>query len=113
MNPLPLKFSRILIDGFWVLICFCGGRKQTANPSNSQPMEPISTLITQLDQAICCKAHWKEERRKLGSLIAPVTDWKLLASSNQVIILSKKIADRIDEYIPTQQLYVDLLKSAD
>lgn len=114
MTSLPRKFYRILIDGFWVLLCFCGGRKRTANPSNTQlSMEPISILIRKLDCAVSSREYWKEERRKLGTLTAPVTDWKLLRYSNEVVILSRKIAERIDEVIPTHQLYVDLLESAE
>lgn len=113
MKSLPRKFYRKLIDSLRVLCCFCAGRKQTVTPLSPEPMENNSILWRQLECAVDARLYWLEERRKLGTLTALRTDWKVMAHSNEVIILSRKIADRIDELIPTHQLYVDLYNTAE
>lgn len=118
MNTLPRKFYRMLTDAILGIVRFCAGRKRSYpslhSSKISEPMnEPISQLFLKLDSAVTFRDYWKEERRRLGTLQAPRTDWKLTAHSNEVIILSHKIAERIDELIPTHKLYVDLLESAE
>lgn len=109
---MPRKFLRILIE-IMKLVRLFAGRGRSASPSESQKPMDIHLLERQLDQAIKGLHYWKNERRELGNLVAPVTDWKLLSHTNLVKNYSQQLVDRIDELIPTHKLYVDLYNTAE
>lgn len=113
MKILPGKFYRIITDGFGRLMRFCAGRKRSSQPThtNQKPME-IHLLERQLESALQGLQYWKKQRKSLGTLTAPRTDWAILSHSNQVKNFSRQIAKRIDEVISTEKLYSDLYESA-
>lgn len=112
MKALPVKFLRILIE-IAKLFRSCVGRgRSVSKPATQEPMK-IHVLERNLDKAIQALDHWKNERRQLGTLTSPRTDWCILSNQNLVKNYSELLADRIDELIPTHQLYVNLLESAE
>lgn len=111
MKSLPVKFLRILIE-IKKLFRSCAGRERSVSSPTIQAMD-IHLLARQLDAAIQGLTYWKEQRRLLGELTSHRTDWCVLSHTNLVKNYSELLAERIDELIPTHQLYVDLLESAE
>ena len=52
--------------------------------------------------------YWQKERKSLGTLIAPRTDWMIIKWSHLRNSYMEQVLDRLDLIIPTDQLYADI-----
>lgn len=59
-------------------------------------------------EALTRKNHWKNERSKLGQLIAPRTDWMVFKFTRLEASLRRQLNIEIESQISDDQLYHDL-----
>lgn len=59
-------------------------------------------------EALCRKQYWQKERKNLGKLIAPRTDWMLYKFTRLEASLRKQLSIDVESQISDQKLYGDL-----
>jgi hypothetical protein len=88
-----------------------GGKFFQIHFQNPYPMNHYC-LINQFVIAEIQLAYWQDQRRSLGTLIAPRTDWEVYKHKKIVASKYKEVIKHLDEIISTEKLYADLYESA-
>lgn len=65
----------------------------------------LETLLTELLYYEEQLAYWKAQRRQIGSLIAPRTEWNLFKYARLCQANYRILAARIDQLITDHELY--------
>jgi hypothetical protein len=88
-----------------------GGKFSQIHFQNPYPMKHYC-LVNQFVIAEIQLAYWQAQRRSIGSLIAPRTDWEIFKHKEKAAHKYQLVLQHLDEIIPTEKLYADLYESA-
>jgi hypothetical protein len=64
----------------------------------------MKNLIDRYIAAEQCLRYWQRERKSLGTLLAPRTDWEIIKARYVRNALLEQVEARLDELIPNQSL---------
>lgn len=116
MTPLPVSSSTYTVSNWDALRC--PGRRRVLShptPDIGHPTSSIQNNHTMTDSLIDRYVHaehelafWTSERKRLGTLTAPRTDWMVLSWRYKRGALREAVEAKLDQLIPDSMIYTDL-----